>query len=178
MNCGQTVLICRPCHLPSSQLSLLACNYRQKQFQHQPRYQISNMSWDGIFNGQGHINGVSTTSVNQSDSPWDTPFWKWSIKTGMQNYVPVSNIMAFIRKKNRTRKKCHTVPGGEGGWGVNIVGKTRRRRRHVCAFFRLVVLIFCQWTRKYCFFAFCSENWNVRRMNRHPISFRGGQICF
>ena len=99
MNCGQTVLICRCCHLPSCQLSLLACNYRQKQYQHQQKYQISNMSWDGIFNSQGHINGVSTTSVNQSDSPWDTPFWKWSIKTGMQNYVPVSNIVAFIRKK-------------------------------------------------------------------------------
>ena len=38
-----------------------------------------------------------------------------------------------------------------------IVGKTCRRRRHVCAIFHACCAIFCQWTRKHCFLAFCCQ---------------------
>ena len=34
----------------------------------------------------------------------------------------------------------------------SIVWKTHRRRSHVCAIFQACCAIFCQWTRKYCFF--------------------------
>ena len=66
-----------------------------------------------------------------------------------------------------------------------IVGKTHRQCRHDLLFFRLVVLFLCHCNGKeivsdmqVLFFAFCCENWHIRWMNRHPVSFRGGQTFF
>ena len=54
---------------------------------------------------------------------------------------------------------------------VSIVGKTRRRRRHVCDIFQASCAIFCQWTRKY-FFAFCCANWHIRWIET-PCKLKG-----
>ena len=46
-------------------------------------------------------------------------------------------------------------------------------------FFSLAVLVFCKWTRRYCFFsAFCCENWHIRWMKWHPDSLRWSRTCF
>ena len=51
--------------------------------------------------------------------------------------------------------------------------QTAQTRLCYFSLFSLAVLFFCHWTRKYCFFAFCCENWHIRWMNRHPVSFKG-----
>ena len=38
--------------------------------------------------------------------------------------------------------------------------------------------VFCQWTHRYWFLAFCFENLHIRWVNRHPVSLWGGQTCF
>ena len=43
-----------------------------------------------------------------------------------------------------------------------IVGKTCRRRRHVCAIFQACCAIFCRWTCKYC--CFCILLWKLTYM--------------
>ena len=55
-----------------------------------------------------------------------------------------------------------------------------RRADAVCAVLRLTVLIFCQHTRKYCFFAFCCKNWHIYSewIDVYPLSLKDGQTYF
>ena len=58
-----------------------------------------------------------------------------------------------------------------------IVGKTRKRRRHVCAIFQPCCAIFASGQASTVFFAFCCGNYHLIWMNRHPVRLRDGQPC-